>query len=39
MDPFTAALVFIALIVIRLMIPATAIFTFAKLLDRYFPAN
>ena len=39
MDPLVAVLVFMALIVIRFMLPATVIFTFAKLVDRYFPAN
>ena len=39
MDPLIAVLVFMALIVIRFMIPATVIFTFAKVIDRYFPAE
>ena len=39
MDPLIAVLVFTALIVIRFMIPATVIFTFAKVIDRYFPAE
>jgi len=39
MDPLVAVLVFMVLIVLRLMIPATVIFTFAKLVDHYFPAN
>jgi hypothetical protein len=39
MDPLIAVLVFAVLIVIRFMIPATVIFTFAKLVDHYFPAN
>ena len=39
MDPLVAVLVFMILIFIRFMIPATVIFTFAKIVDRYFPAN
>ena len=39
MDPLVAVLVFMVLIVIRFMIPVTVIFTFAKLVDHYFPAN
>jgi hypothetical protein len=39
MDPLTVVLVFMALIVIRFMIPATVMFTFAKVIDRYFPAE
>ena len=39
MDPLVAVLVFMVLIVLRFMIPATVIFAFAKLVDRYFPAN
>jgi hypothetical protein len=39
MDPLIAVLVFMVLIVIRFMIPVTVIFTFGKLVDRYFPAN
>ncbi len=39
MDPLIAVLVFMALIVIRFMIPATVMFTFAKVIDRYFPAE
>ncbi len=39
MDPLVAALVVMLLIILRFMIPATVIFTFAKLVDRYFPAQ
>jgi len=39
MDPLVAVLVFMGLSVLRFMIPATVIFTFAKVVDRYFPAN
>lgn len=39
MDPLAAVLVFMILILIRFMIPATVIFAFAKIVDRYFPAN
>lgn len=39
MDPLTAFLVFVSLIVIRLLIPATVLFTFAKVIDHYIPAN
>jgi hypothetical protein len=39
MDPLIAVLVFMALIVIRFMIPVTVMFTFANLVDRYFPAE
>ena len=39
MDPYVAALVILLLIVLRFMLPAAVIFTFGKLVDRYFPAN
>jgi hypothetical protein len=38
MDPTIAALAFIVLVLVRFMIPVAAIFTLAKLVDRYFPA-
>ncbi len=38
MDPTIAGLVFIVLVLARFMIPVAAIFTIAKLVDRYFPA-
>lgn len=39
MDPFVAVLVFLILIVLRFMLPAAVIFTFGKVVDRYFTAN
>lgn len=39
MDPLVAVLIIFVLIAIRFMIPAVAMFTFAKLVDRYFPAQ
>ena len=39
MDPLMAVLVFMVLIALRFLIPASVIFAFGKLVDRYFPAN
>jgi hypothetical protein len=39
MDPLIAVLVFMILIILRFMIPVAVIFTFAKLVDHYFPAK
>jgi hypothetical protein len=39
MDPFAVALVLLAFLLIRFVIPATVTLTIGKVLDRYFPAK